>query len=149
MKTTIRQAVLQDAPAILRMLTAMADTFNGSTPLTEEYVKVYLSSPSSKVLLAEIEGQAAGLLSYSLRPDLYHAATTCWVEELVVLEEYRSQGVGGALLENLLARLETEHCAEVSLAVLKDNLEAIRFYRSHGLTDEGLYLEKHFDSEKS
>ena len=145
MQIAIRKASLEDAAVIVRLITELASSIDEQSPITEEYVKKYLTSPSSKVLLAEIQDQAVGLLSYSLRPDLYHASNTCLIEELVVLEEFRSRGVGSALMSELFSRLSASGCAEVSLSVLKDNLEAIRFYRSQGLTDEALYLEKHFD----
>jgi ribosomal protein S18 acetylase RimI-like enzyme len=35
-------------------------------------------------------------------------------------------------------------CAEVSVSTLSDNEDAQRFYRSHGLVDEAVFLEKHF-----
>ncbi len=144
MDILIREATIQDAAVIAHLISEMASSIDGSSPIAEQYAREYLSSPSSHVLLAEIQGQAMGLLSYSIRPDLYHAAPTALIEELVVLEEFRSQGVGGALLDEVLSRLEKSGCAEVSVAVLNDNLNAIRLYRAHGLSDEALYLEKHF-----
>ena len=64
--------------------------------------------------------------------------------DLVIAASHRGRGVGGALLEALLARLEKDGCAEVSVTTMPDNEGALRFYRSHGLTDEAVYLEKHF-----
>jgi ribosomal protein S18 acetylase RimI-like enzyme len=144
MDILIREATIQDASVVVHLISEMASSIDGSSPITEQYAREYLSSPSSHILLAEIQGQAVGLLSYSIRPDLYHAAPTALIEELVVSEGFRSQGVGGALLDEVLSRLEKSGCAEVSLSVLNDNLDAIRLYRAHGLADEALYLEKHF-----
>ncbi len=144
MQISIREATIQDAALVVRLIADLASSIDGYSPITEQYAQEYLSSPTSKILLAEIQGQAVGQLSYSIRPDLYHAAPTALIEELVVLEGFRSQGVGGALLDEVLARLEKSGCAEVSLSVLNDNLNAIRLYRAHGLTNEALYLEKHF-----
>ena len=98
----------------------------------------------SQILLAEQHDQVIGLLSYSLRPDLYHAGQVCLIEELVVEAAQRGQGVGSALLTELLSRLSAAGCVEVALAVMSDNAPAIKLYRQHGLTDEALFLEKHF-----
>jgi ribosomal protein S18 acetylase RimI-like enzyme len=121
----------------------MASLGGGQSTITEEYVNEYLSSAVSRILLA-VQGQVVGLLSYSIRPDLYHAANSCLIEEIIVQESSRSQGVGSALIAELFSRLEAHRCAEVSLAVMPENTQAIRFYRTHGLTEEALFLEKHF-----
>ncbi len=35
--------------------------------------------------------------------------------------------------------------AEVSVTTMPDNQGAIRFYKRHGLVDEAVFLEKHFE----
>lgn len=97
--------------------------------------------------MAEQHGGVIGLLSYSLRPDLYHAGEACLIEELVVEASQRGQGVGSALLTELLLRIAAAGCVEVALAVMPDNAPAIKLYHEHGLTDEALFLEKHFQVE--
>ena len=146
----IRQATLADAADIVRLIQEMDSDGGNRSPLTEAFVAGYLSSPVSAVLLAVMDGRPAdlrqpiGLLAYSIRPDLFHAASSCYVEELVVARSQRSQGVGGALLDEVLRRASKAGCAEVSLSVMPDNEQAIRLYRQHGLVDEALFLEKHF-----
>jgi ribosomal protein S18 acetylase RimI-like enzyme len=144
MEIMVREADSGDTAIVVELINEMAAPGNQQSPITEEYVNRYLASPASKVLLAEKHGQVLGLLSYSMRPDLYHAANSCLIEELMVQEGSRGQGVGGTLLAELFSRLEASRCAEVSLAVMPDNVKAIRFYRRHGLTEEALFLEKHF-----
>jgi ribosomal protein S18 acetylase RimI-like enzyme len=143
MPITIRDATPQDTPAIVRLIRELAATGGEDSPLTETYAARYLAEPACTVLLAESEQQVIGLLSYSLRPNLYHAAATCLIEELVVQETERGHGVGNLLLEELLRRLPALGCAEVSVTTMPDNTAAIRFYRKHGLVDEALYLERH------
>jgi len=144
MDITVRAARLEDAADTVELVSGHASAFNENSPLTAGYVARYLASPASAVLLAEVEGQVAGLLSYSLRPDLYHVGDACLIEELVVREGRRDQGIGGRLMAALFARLAGSECAEVSVAVMPDNLRAINFYRSRGMTDEATLLELHF-----
>jgi ribosomal protein S18 acetylase RimI-like enzyme len=87
------------------------------SPITETHVATYLSSATSRILLAEIQNRAVGLLSYSIRPDLYHAGSSCLLEELIVVEATRGHGVGSALVTELFSRLTPLACAEVSVAV--------------------------------
>lgn len=145
MEITVRKAQPEDAAAIVRLIRELAVTANESSSITAAHVVRYLSSPTSSVLLAQVQGQVVGLISYSLRPDLYHAANSCLIEELVVQGDMRGQGVGSRLLAELLARLDEMECAEVSVTTLPGNRRAIEFYRRHGLADEAVFLERHLD----
>ena len=108
------------------------------------YVEYFLAQPRCHVLLADFSGEILGLLSYLLRPDLYHGGDTAYITELIVSEKARDQGVGSALLEALFRRLESMGVAEVSVSTMPDNEGAIKFYKRHGMVDEAVYLEKHF-----
>ena len=143
MNINLRDAHLEDIPAVVRLIRELAASAGENSPVKEAYVETYLCSPTSTILLAEMDGRVIGLLSYSIRPDLYHAAPTCLIEELIVQEAARRHGVGSRLMEELLSRLAARFCAEVSVTTMPDNINAIRFYRRHGLTDEALFLEKH------
>ena len=140
----IRAATLEDAKAIVDLVRAQASAEGESSPLTDDYVSRYLSSRTSGILLAIENDHTVGLLSYSARPDLYHAGECYLIEELVVVEEKRSQGIGGMLIENLMACAEQNGCAEVAVGVMPDNVRAQQFYRRHGLVDEAMLLERHF-----
>jgi ribosomal protein S18 acetylase RimI-like enzyme len=140
----IREAGPGDEPAIVRLIREFAEDGSDTSLLTEEFVGEYLASPGSFILLAEAEGQAIGLLSYSIQPDLYHAGPAAYIAELYVHGPDRGHGVGGALMTDLFRRLARLGCVVASVAVMPDNEGALRFYRAHGLVDEAILLEKHF-----
>lgn len=79
---------------------------------------------------------------------VHHAAGSGLIEELIVSGSARGRGAGSALLADLLRRLAAAGCAEVSVSTMPDNEGAKRFYRSHGLVDEAVFLEKHFQREQ-
>ena len=112
--------------------------------ITNAYALKYLFGTDRKILLAERDDLVQGLLSYSVRPDLYHAGNSVLIEELVVEQGSRGEGVGGALMDALMARLQGSGCKEVCLAVMPENEGAIHFYKRHGLVEEALFLERHF-----
>ena len=140
----LRAATTEDTDAIIRLVRDHAAIVGEQNPITASYVAAYLAFEHNSILLAESDGRIIGLMSYSIRPDLQHAANVCLIEELIVASEWRRQGVGRALMTRLFDRLNSFQCAEVSVAVMPDNSSAIRFYQSQGLTDEALFLEKHF-----
>lgn len=145
MSLQIRSASPGDEAAIVRLIQELANTEGEASPITEEYAAVYLSSPGSHLLLADQDGESIGLLSYSIRPDLYHAGPTALIEELVVQAAKRGRGVGSALLSELFRDLARRGVVEVSVTTMPDNQRARRFYQAHGLVDEAVFLEKHLD----
>lgn len=140
----IREARPEDAPAVVRLIRQLGDEEGETSPVAETDVRAYLTHPGCTLLVAETDGQIVGLVSYFVRPSLYHAAPAVLADDLVVSAEHRGRGIGGALLDEVLRRASAAGCAEVSVAVMPDNAGALRFYRSRGLTDESIFLEKHF-----
>lgn len=144
MDITIRDAQSGDAPAVVSLIREMAQEGGDRSPITDAHAAECISSGAGGVLLAEENGRRIGVLSFSLRPNLYHAAPACLIELLFVRRVARSRGAGGALMKAMLGRAEALGCAEISVSVMPDNPGAIRFYRRHGLTEEVMLLEKHF-----
>lgn len=140
----IRAARPADAAAVVRLIQQLAAKEGEQSPVMEADVCAYLVYPGCALLVAEADGQIVGLVSTFVRPSLYHAAPAVLADDLVVSAGHRGQGIGGALLDEVLRRAEAAGCAEVSVAVMPDNDGALRFYREHGLTDEAVFLEKHF-----
>ena len=144
MDLSVRPAQSQDDLAIANLIAELAASTGETTPITAGYVRQYLEFPGSSVLIAILDQNVVGLLSYSLRPNLFHAGNSCTIEELIVAQPFRNRGIGGALLEEFLRQLSEQDCVEVSVTTMPDNHGAIAFYKSHGLIDEAIYLEKHF-----
>jgi ribosomal-protein-alanine N-acetyltransferase len=57
---------------------------------------------------------------------------------LAVAEDRWGEGIGAALLGELLAEATRRQCSEIFLEVRVDNARAQRLYRSHGFTRVGL-----------
>jgi ribosomal protein S18 acetylase RimI-like enzyme len=144
MNLLIRKAVEQDIPEITKLIRELAASINEESPVTEEYVKGYLHNPMCYILVAETNNKIVGLISYSIKPNLYHASNSCLIEELVVNKDFRNKGIAGQLIAKLLEELKSIECAEISVSTELTNERAITFYKKHGFEDEFLFLEKHF-----
>jgi ribosomal protein S18 acetylase RimI-like enzyme len=147
MNVRIRQAQHGDAQLIVALIQELGASVGYPSPISEKFARLYLEFPGCHALLAEANGQAIGLLSYSIQPDLFHAANSCLIDELVVRASERDQGVGGALMSALLEEAAAAGCVEVSVSTMPENEGAQRFYRSYGLVDEAVFLEKHLGQE--
>jgi ribosomal protein S18 acetylase RimI-like enzyme len=139
----IRDADARDQAAICELVRELAASLDEESPITEDFAGAYLETAGTGALVADESGGILGLLTYTIRPNLYHAAQTCLIEELVVRDAARGRGVGGALLQELLRRMFAAGWAEVSVTVMPGNEGALRFYRAHGLVDEAVFLERH------
>ncbi len=139
----IRRATSEDTTAIINLIRLLAQDEGESSSISPEYVRTYQAYPDCHILLAEENGEIRGLLSYSARPDLYHAGISCLIEALVVSAASRGQGMGSALVQAVLEQGRAEHWAEISVSTMPDNRSAIAFYHKHGFTDEAVLLEQH------
>ena len=138
-----REATSLDALAIVTLVRALARVMDVVTPVDDAYVRDYLASPGSGILVADDAGDVIGLLSYSIRPSLVHAGRSCVIEELVVDQTTQRQGIGARLVEELLRRAAEWGCVEVSVTTLAGQRGAIEFYKSRGFSDDAVLLEKH------
>jgi GNAT superfamily N-acetyltransferase len=142
---SIRPARKSDAASIRNLVGQLAASI-GETParqLDDDYVLKFLDAQGAGVLVAEIEGKVIGMLSYTLRPNLYHAAACCMIEELVAAQGYRGIGIGGRMLDAILTLARDRGCAEASISTLPSNLTALELYRRRGFIDEAVLLEQH------
>jgi ribosomal protein S18 acetylase RimI-like enzyme len=64
------------------------------------------------------------------------------IESLSVLPEYRGQGLGSMLLEQLQAALRGQGAQDFIVGALSGNADAIRLYRRHGFRPTWLYLSR-------
>jgi ribosomal protein S18 acetylase RimI-like enzyme len=144
---SIRPARKSDAAAIAQLVAQLATFLQESSAVSEEYVLRYLESGEAGVLVAAAEGEVIGVLSYTLRPSLYHAATSCMIEELVVSEGYRRTGIGSRLLNTIVALAREKGCVEVSISAMASNRGAIDLYKRHGFEADAVLLEKHLQRE--
>ena len=139
----IRHASPQDAAVIVALIHELAETIGESSPLTLDFVHNYLSHPGSAVLLAEVDGKVCALLSYAVKPDLFHAGYSAEIEALVVTRQARGKGAASLLINHILELGACSGWAEISVSTGFENNTAQDVYRRHGLTDESLLLERH------
>ncbi len=140
MSVVVRKATLDDLPRILALYAQL--NLPGTPPEPVPHVD---SSPYAEtlaaiiaradlwLLVAEVDGTVAGTLQLTIVPNLSHSAAP-WanIENMVVDEKARGQGVGAALLEEAASRAEAAGCYKISLTSRNERADAHRFYRANG-----------------
>ncbi len=146
MAVIIRQAGPGDEPAVVDLVQELAVTFDLPTTVDEHYVRHFLASPVSDILLAVDDDDATvGMLSYAMVPGLFHAADSGLIESLVIAEGRRGEGIGRQLLQTAVRFLEEKGCAEISVSAAAANEAAQKLYFEAGLTEASVLLEKHIE----
>lgn len=130
-------ACLNQAGGQTDFLTFGANEFDVSISREQEFIKWCHDTSNALMLLAEVEGQLAGLLTLegNPRPRLYHVADL----GISLLQQYWGQGIGRQLLQaGIDWAAQTGIIHKINLRVHEDNQRAIRLYEAVGFRREGL-----------
>ncbi len=93
------------------------------------------------VLLARADGEYVGMAICFLGFSTFHAKTLINIHDFMVLENFRGQGIGGALLEKIETIAHDMNCCKITLEVQENNTPARRLYRSFGFKDSFLNID--------
>ncbi len=132
----LRPAEEADLPLILEFIRELADyeRLSHEVVADEESLRRHLFGPRpvAEVVLAEVEGEAAGFALFFPNLSTFLGRPGIYLEDLFVRPALRGRGVGQALL-SYLARLAVDRgCGRLEWAVLDWNDPAIGFYKSFG-----------------
>jgi GNAT superfamily N-acetyltransferase len=138
--TVIRVAVEKDIPRILDLYHQLA---TGSPSVDSSYdinpdkyhqaFTQIAASPGLELIIAEEQGKVIGTLLLLIVPNLAHCVSP-WaeIENMVVEENYRSQGIGKLLIEYALKKAKGAGCYKIQLCSDNRRARAHEFYQSLG-----------------
>ncbi len=133
---TIRPATIDDVPLIVSLIHGLAEYERLAHECTADASGVRASlfgaKPDAEVLIAEVDGEAAGFALFFHNYSTFLAQRGMYLEDLFVREAFRGHGVGRALLVELARLAVARDCGRLEWAVLDWNEDAIRFYESLG-----------------
>jgi GNAT superfamily N-acetyltransferase len=85
------------------------------------------------VLIADADGQVIGIVQVIVFPHFQHTGGWCCeLESVHVRDDWRSRGVGAALLEGAEEIARREGCYRMQLTSRKVRVDAHRFYEANG-----------------
>lgn len=134
---SVREARIEDAPAILRLMKELAAFENLSHAIGTDEARLrqdgFGDRPRFKVFLAEADGNAIGFLSLMIRYSIWGGGDFINLDDLYVSECARGRGVGRALMLRL-AEFAAETRMMVRWELMPDNDPAKTFYTALGAT---------------
>lgn len=136
MPVTIRSATPADVPQVLDFIRGLADYERlphevvATEPLVHE--ALFGPRPAAEVLIAELDGEAAGFALFFHNFSTFLARRGLYLEDLFVRPALRGRGVGRALLARLAAIARERGCGRFEWSVLDWNRDAIAVYERLG-----------------
>lgn len=134
MGLTISSLTTETLPAVAAIEAACF-----SVPWSMESLEPEIGNPRSLFLVALVEGAVAGYLG------MHHVLDQGDIDNVAVLPEYRGQGVGQALLREVILQSSRLGLSFLMLEVRPGNAAAVGLYRSFGFREVGRrknYYEK-------
>jgi RimJ/RimL family protein N-acetyltransferase len=149
-KFLIRQPVEDDAEAIINYSKILFESTDQVLTTPEEYTitvdneKVWINNfkrnPDALVLIADIQGEVAGLLFFVPNPKKKNSHTGEF--GVSVHPDFQNIGIGRLLVKTLLNWAnENSRVEKVYLNVFETNKNAIKLYRDLGFIEEGRHVK--------
>lgn len=126
----IRRITLNDLDRVFELLNKLYENKLKYEKFKEIY-KVKLNDENSYYIVAIEENKIVGILTSELQVKLHRSKKQCFIEDLIVDENYRNKGIGKALLQNAVEYAKNNDCEVIELTCYINNENAHRFYENN------------------
>jgi GNAT superfamily N-acetyltransferase len=156
MNVTMRAAVQDDLPEIVRLLAADAVTGNRerySDPLLPSYEEAFREisqDPNNELIVADLNGAVIGTLQLTFIPNLtLRGGKRALVEAVFIDQQYRGQGIGKKLMQWAIERARQRNCRMIQLTTNKARHDAQRFYEALGFTGSHIGMKYKLNTDET
>jgi N-acetylglutamate synthase-like GNAT family acetyltransferase len=130
MHVAVRDAIRSDAGAIAGLLAELG--FPAPTQFAAERVAFFDAESSSRVQVAEVNGEVVGLVATHVVPRLDTELLSCRVVDIVVAADQRQSGVGRSLVAAAEVEARRQGCRRLDLSSADSWANAHAFYDAVG-----------------
>ena len=130
----IRPAVREDMHEVISMIKELAGFERAADQVqlrAEDLEADGFDKKAFEVLVAELKGEIVGMAFFYPRYSTWKGPTL-YLEDLIVKEEFRNQGIGSRLFARVKDLSKERSAARMEWQVLDWNEGAIRFYEEQG-----------------
>jgi Sortase and related acyltransferases len=143
MELIIRKAEAADCPQMLELVRELAVYEKAPDEVTvsmEEFVDAgFGASPVWEAFVAETDGRIVGISLFYIRYSTWKGRRL-YLEDIVVTESMRGQGIGKRLFDETLNLCRERGFSGMVWQVLEWNEPAIRLYEKYGASFDGEWL---------
>ena len=143
---TIRESTYDDIPSLFELLYELGrpkpqkdNELEDSTNL----LKHHLNDDDKKILVAQInDSKIVGLISMVFLSRLNQKTLELYIPELIVSQNYRSQGIGKKLINFSIKLGKEKKCHRIRLESGNQRIESHKFYKHLGFEDSSVFFTK-------
>jgi GNAT superfamily N-acetyltransferase len=126
-------ATLQDVPQLVQLLNILfgiEQDFRADPEKQERGLRKLLATPENAVIMTarDAHGNVIGMVSAQLVISTAEGAYSAWIEDMVIAEGWRTQGIGRRLLSSALDWARSRGATRAQLLVDLDNEPALGYY---------------------
>lgn len=131
----IRDGRPADAAAIADLLAELG--YPAEAARVERRLERIAADPGSRLFVAEVNGEIAGLGGLHMLPLVEHDELGCMLTAMVVRADHRRQGVGAELVGAVEREARSRGCSRLVLGSADRREDAHAFYESLGFEATG------------
>jgi GNAT superfamily N-acetyltransferase len=138
MEFIVREAEIADVDPLFTLVEQFATSFKPSRESFEHSFQQLLPDKATYLLVAECESELVGYCLGFDHYTLYANGRVSWIEEIMVKDTLRGQGLGRALMKRMEAWAQSRNSNLVALATRR----AAPFYQALGYEESATYFRK-------
>ena len=144
----VRPGNQEDLPQIFELVKELAEFERAGDQVTNSVQRMeqdgFGPNPAFGFLVAEDSNKIVGLSLYYFRYSTWKGRRL-WLEDIIVTEEQRGQGIGKILFERTIDVARESDCTGMMWQVLDWNEPAITFYKKYNATMDGEWINCYLD----
>jgi Acetyltransferases len=130
---SFRKAIPQDITALislLKVLFAIEADFSFDETKQHRGLELMLNSPAERcIMVAEIDGEIIGMCTAQLLVTTAEGGLAALIEDMVVHQDYRRQGIGSGLLTKIEEWANEHGVKRLELLADRNNAPALEYYK--------------------
>jgi GNAT superfamily N-acetyltransferase len=132
----LSKAIHTDVPQLIGLLKALFDQeaefeFNPEAH-KRALNKILLEPTIGSILTAKKNDQVLGMVVLLFTESTALGSKVAFLEDMVILSEFRGQGIGSELIDHAIEQARKEGCKRITLLTDIDNSKAHMFYQKKG-----------------
>ncbi|MFA7471281.1 MAG: GNAT family N-acetyltransferase [Spirosomataceae bacterium] len=146
MDVKIRKGAKEDIPSAYNLVRELAIYERALEIMsnTPEKMARDLDNKLFEFIVAELDGKIVGMSLYYFRYSTWKGKRL-YMEDIIVTESHRGNGIGKLLFEGTVAIAKESECTGMRWQVLDWNTSAVNFYRKYGTSFDDEWINCNLD----